>query len=164
MSEKLSGKKVAVSKQKDAAKNEEKVRESVKKWGRPLMAAGWTIVPNTLIEHQDLWKLDPLDMNILLQLFARWWQADNKPYLSKKTIAKAVGKHPRTVQRRIKKMEDRKLIRREERNGPSLSRQTNRYHFEGLIKAVTKQAVKDLAERKERAAKSGKGGFSKVKA
>lgn len=126
------------------------------------MEAGWTIIPNTLIEHQDKWGLDPLDMNILIQLLARWWHADSRPYLSKKTIAKAVGRDSRTVQRRIKKLEDRKLILREERNGPSKARQTNRYHFDGLIGVMSKQAVEDVAERKRRAVKTGKGGFSTV--
>lgn len=126
----------------------EKVKINVKKWGRTLIDAGWTLVPNTFIEQQERLGLDALDFNILLHLMSYWWEPSNKPRPSKKTIAKAVGRDPRTVQRRIANMEKKGYLKRERRDGPGKGTQTNRYHLDGLIKTATPLAAKALAERK----------------
>jgi hypothetical protein len=134
----------------------ETVKVNVKKWGRLLIEAGWTLVPNTFIERQKKLGLDPLDFNILLHLMSYWWEPNNKPRPSKKTIAAAVGRDPRTVQRRIARMEQEGFLRRERRDGPGKGTQTNRYHFDGLIKAANPLAEEALAERKARQEKTGR--------
>ena len=123
-----------------------------------LAPTGWTLVPNTLIERQRKLGLDPLDFNILLHLMSYWWEPDNAPRPSKKRIAEAVKRHPRTVQRRIEALEKQGLLRREARKGPGKGTQTNRYHFDGLIKAATPLAEETLAERKAKKEKTGRMG------
>ena len=61
------------------------------KWSKALMAAGWTVMPNVIIERQRVLGLDAVDINILMHLALYWWTADNKPHPSKNTIAAAVG-------------------------------------------------------------------------
>lgn len=136
--------------------DQQKVKVNVEKWGRPLIDAGWTLVPSTLIERQRKLGLDPLDFNILLHLMSYWWEPGNKPRPSKKTIAAAVGRDPRTVQRRIASLERQGLIKREGRNGAGRGTQTNRYHFDGLIKAATELAQETLAERKVKKEKTAR--------
>lgn len=123
-----------------------------KKWTRALMDAGWTVLPNVIIERQQALGLDPLDINILMHLASYWWTPDNKPHPGKTTIAAAIGVDPRTVQRRIAAMEAGGLIRREERRIVGVGSRTNIYHFDGLIEAATPFAVERKQEKDERAA------------
>jgi DNA-binding MarR family transcriptional regulator len=146
------------------------VRVNEKKWSKPLMDAGWTAIPSVLIERQKALGLDPTDINIILHLAAYWWTQDNKPHPSKKTIAAAIGVTPRTVQRRIARMEKDGLIKREERRVTGKGSRTNMYHLDGLIKEaqpyaqekIQKLAERD-AERQKTAARKGRAKLELVK-
>ena len=127
--------------------SEAHLKENERKWTKPLMDAGWTCIPNVLIERQLVLGLDPLDLNIILHLAARWWKAEGKPHPSKGTIAKAMKVHPSTIRRRIQRMEREGLIRREERRVDAGSSKTNIYHLEGLIKHAAPYADEKVAER-----------------
>lgn len=132
------------------------LRTNEKKWSKTLMAAGWNVIPNIIIEKQAALGLDPLDMNIILHLSHYWWQADNAPHPSVATIAKAVQVTPRTVQKRIAALVALGFLRREERRYTPNGSVTNRYHFDGLI-----EAAKPYAE--EKALEIAKAGEAKRK-
>lgn len=133
------------------------IRINEQKWGKPLMAAGWTILPNMVFAHQAELELGPTDINVLLHLLSYWWSAGDLPHPSKKTIAEMMGIDPRTVQRRIAAMEKRGLIQRVRRQGAHRGTQTNIYKFDGLIEAATVFAKKHVEEREAKAkAKAGK--------
>ena len=121
-----------------------------RKWGKPLIEAGFTVFPNIILERQQTLGLDPTDVNILLHLARYWWEKENAPHPSKKSIAAAVGVHPRTVQRRIANMEAAGFIKREQRRTDSKTNKTNRYHFDGLVEAATPYAEEALQERTRR--------------
>jgi hypothetical protein len=87
------------------------------KWTKAVMDAGYTIVPWVLLTKQDELGLDPLDMNILLQLAAQWFKAGGLCTPAKGTLATRLDVHPRTVQRRIAKLEKRRLLKRVTRMG-----------------------------------------------
>lgn len=123
----------------------EKLRVNEKKWTKPLMDAGWSTVPNIIIEKQEALGLDALDMNIILHLVQYWWIPDNLPHPSVATIAKAIGVTPRTVQKRIKALEELGLMKREERRYTQKGSVTNLYSFDGLIAAATPFAEEKLA-------------------
>ena len=136
-----------------------------RKWSRDLMAVGWTVIPNVIFERQQALGLEPIDVNILLHLASYWWTPEGKPHPSKKTIAAAIGVDPRTVQRRIARLEAGNLIRREERRekGAGKGSKSNIYHLDGLIKAAQPYAIEkaeELAERnalrRARASRKGK--------
>ncbi|HWA93873.1 MAG TPA: helix-turn-helix domain-containing protein [Terracidiphilus sp.] len=123
-----------------------------KKWSKVLMSAGWTAIPSVIIERQKALGLDALDFNIIMHLASYWWTHDNKPHPSKRTIAEAVGVLPRTVQRRIADLERTGLIKREERRVRGKGSLSNRYHFDGLIKAAqpfAKEKLEEIEERRE---------------
>jgi predicted transcriptional regulator len=112
------------------------LRRAEKKWSHQLLAAGWTIIPNILIEQQRALGLDSLDINILMHLALNWEKAAERPAPSKKSLGDAIGVDPRTIQRRIASLQARGLILREERReGPTGSR-PNVYHFDGLLSAA----------------------------
>ncbi len=148
----------------------ETLRVNEQKWTKTLMKAGWTCMPNVIIERQQVLGLDAIDINILMHLASYWWTPDNLPHPSKKTIAAAMGVDPRTVQRRIAAMESSRFIRREQRRRRGMGSLTNRYHFDGLIKAATpyaKEKIEEIkqreAERQQRAERKGKPRLSLVK-
>ncbi|MCU7844677.1 MAG: helix-turn-helix domain-containing protein [Candidatus Thiodiazotropha sp. (ex Monitilora ramsayi)] len=121
-----------------------------KKWGKPLMDSGWTAFPSIILEKQQALGLDSLDVNLILYLSTYWWEAENKPHPSKKTIADALGVTPRTVQRRIAGLEAAGFIRREYRTDKNKGNNTNRYHFDGLIAEVEPYAQEKLEGIEER--------------
>ena len=139
----------AEKKKTDAVKA---IKTNEKKWGKKLMDAGWTAFPSIIVEKQNALGLDALDVNIILYLSTYWWESENKPHPSKKTIAEAIGVTPRTVQRRIADLEKAGFIRREYRPDKDKGNKSNKYHFDGLIEAVEQFAQEKLESIEERRA------------
>jgi hypothetical protein len=153
-----------------AAQAAQQLKVNEKKWTPTLMKAGWTVLPNVLFERQQALGLDAIDINIILHIASYWWTQEGKPQPSKKTIATAMGIEPRTVQRRIARLEAAKLIRRQERRSVGNVSQTNLYHLDGLIAAATPYALEKIqlrdakaAEKAARAARKGKPKLTVVK-
>jgi DNA-binding transcriptional regulator YhcF (GntR family) len=94
--------------------------------------------------------LDPLDINILLQLADHWWERDNLPFPSKKTLADRIGVKPRTIQRHIARMESAGFVKRIVRRHRNGGNKTNRYSFDGLIREAEPFAQEALKEREKR--------------
>jgi DNA-binding transcriptional regulator YhcF (GntR family) len=137
-----------------------------KKWSLALMKAGWTVLPNVIFERQRALGLDAIDINIILHIASYWWTKEGKPFPSKKTIAAAMEIEPRTVQRRIARMEAARLIRREQRRSAVNGSQTNIYHLDGLIEAAKPFALEKVqlreAKAQERAAQAARKGKPKL--
>ncbi len=120
------------------------------KWGKLIIEAGWLAVPSVFLQRQRAFRLDPLDLNILLQIADHWWERGNLPFPSKKTLAERIGVDPRTVQRRIAQMEKDGLIHRIPRRHNSGGSKTNIYSFDGLIREAEPYAQEILNERDKR--------------
>ncbi|MGE0652526.1 MAG: helix-turn-helix domain-containing protein [Alphaproteobacteria bacterium] len=133
-------------------KAEAPTRTNEQKWTATLMDAGWTVVPDVIIERQQALGLDAIDVNIIMHLAIRWWQPENKPHPSKGTIAAAMGVDARTVQRRIAALEAHGLIRRVERRVSPTGSKSNIYELDGLIKHATPFAKEKIEERKAKEA------------
>jgi predicted transcriptional regulator len=128
-----------------------RLKRNEEKWSSVLMEAGWTVLPSIILEKQHALGLDPIDVNILLQLARYWWYSDNPPHPSKATIAQCLGVDRSTVRRHIAQMEADGFIRREARYSKKFGGQeTNLYYFDGLIKAATPHAVEFIAVRDQR--------------
>ncbi|MCP3959198.1 MAG: helix-turn-helix domain-containing protein [bacterium] len=130
----------------------EHLKRNEEKWSQTLMAAGWTALPSVILERQQGLGLEPLDLNILLQLARHWWYSDKLPYPSKKTIAACIGVHESTVRKRIARMEADGLIQRIERYKADGGQLSNFYSFDGLIKSASPYAEEVLETRKKRRA------------
>lgn len=123
------------------------LRTNERKWGKELLAAGWTMVPSVVLERQQALGLDAVDINILLHIARHWWLPENLPFPSKKAIADCMAIHPRTVQRRIAAMEGGGLIKRIKRSN-HLGQRSNFYDLSGLIDEAKPYAAEALRTRK----------------
>lgn len=81
------------------------------KWGEAL-AAGFQVVPNVLIRAQSRLGLEALDVVILLNLTAHWWTKEARPFISPARIAKRMNVTTRTVERHLKRLEEREFLKR----------------------------------------------------
>lgn len=81
------------------------------RWG-DLSAVGFTAVPNTLIQAQYKLGLSSNDVVILLNFVMHWWSPDSMPYPRSDTIAARTGLGRRTIQRTMKSLEARGMIKR----------------------------------------------------
>jgi len=129
---------------------QERLKRNEKKWTTTLMAAGWTVIPSVILERQQALGLDPIDVNILLQLARYWWYEDNPPHPSKKAIAECIGRSASTVRRRIAEMEAGGLIERVPRFDKKYGQQSNMYRFDGLIKGAIPLAQEVIEDREKR--------------
>ncbi|MEZ8046776.1 helix-turn-helix domain-containing protein [Vibrio sp. 10N.237.312.C02] len=131
---------------KAKSKSEKDVKANEKKWGKTLMDSGWTAFPSVILEKQHALGLTAMDINIILYLSTHWWEAERKPYPSKKTIAQALGVTPRTIQKRIAALEQLGFVEREYRPHEIKGNDTNIYHFDGLIKESEPYAQEKIEE------------------
>jgi hypothetical protein len=132
-------------------------RESEKKWGKEVMALGYCIFPAVLLQAQGRLGVSAQAMMVLLQLVEHWWKADSKVFPSKETIADRVGLGPKQVQRHIKALEDKKLVKRIDRYKPGRGRTTNEYDLSGLVNRL-KQLEPEITKAKRVASEATKAG------
>ncbi|GGD58868.1 helix-turn-helix domain-containing protein [Lacimicrobium alkaliphilum] len=141
---------------------EQDIKANERKWGKLLMDAGWTAFPSIILEKQHALGLTAMDVNIILYLSTHWWEAERKPYPSKKTIAQALGVTPRTIQKRIASLEQMGFVKREYRPHELKGNDTNVYDFSGLIEA-TEPFAQEKLEEKAAAQEAKKARKSRVK-
>jgi DNA-binding transcriptional regulator YhcF (GntR family) len=121
------------------------------KWGRTLIAAGFTALPDVIFQYQKALALKPLDVLVILHLASYWWKPDTNPWPAKGTIADAINVDPRTIQRSIKKMEDLGYIKRIYRKAKVGDNLSNEYDLRGLVKAAKKYAEQKIDLKTKRA-------------
>lgn len=123
-------------------------KESIRKWGKPAIDAGFSIIPSILFKHQHDLKLEALDLNILLQLADFWWKAKRLPMPAKATLAKRIGVSRTTIRRRIAGLEERGFIQRVVRKDDARGQRSNEYNLKGLADALHPFAVRANKESK----------------
>lgn len=138
------------TKPKAIAPGTQKVLEA--KWGKTLIAAGFTALPDVIFQYQKALKLKPLDVLILLHLASHWWRPNENPWPSKGRIAEAIDVDPRTIQRAISKMEGLGYVKRIERKAKAGDNLTNEYDLRGLVTAAQKFAEEKIALKEKRLA------------
>jgi predicted transcriptional regulator len=131
-------------------------KDSEKKWGKAVMAHGYCIFPSILLQAQSRLGVSAQEMVVLLQLAEHWWRADSKVFPKKEVIAQRVGLSTRQVQRHIQRLEELKLVKREERYRGGL-RTSNIYNLKGLVDKLA--AIEpDIAKAKKLAEAAKKAG------
>jgi DNA-binding transcriptional regulator YhcF (GntR family) len=125
-----------------------KAQKIAELWGRDVVASGFAALPSIILEKQSALGLEPIDINIIMQIVRHWRQKDNLPFPSKRRIAEAIGIHPRTVQRRITAMVNAGFIRRVERRNTMKGTMSTSYDFSGLIKLAVPFANEAMEERR----------------
>jgi len=129
----------------------QKLKALERKWGKiTLDVDGWTAIPNILLERQQALSIDAVKLNILLVLLKHWWEKSKMPWPSKATIGEIVGRDKSTVQKHLKEMERRGLVKRNSRYQSAGGQTSNEYDLTGLITQLKALAKEEQRERKKR--------------
>jgi DNA-binding MarR family transcriptional regulator len=102
------------------------------------MRQGYSMIPSLLFKAQQRLGINPTQLAIIVQLADYWWDADRKPYPSKKTLSERLGISPRQIQRHIAELEDAGLLRRIQRTGSHRGKLSNEYDLSGLVARLAK--------------------------
>lgn len=107
-----------------------------KKWGNDVMKIGFCMIPSLLLRAQRRLGLNPTQLAILLQLADYWWDADNKPFPSKKSLSERLGIGTRQIQRYVAELEEGGFVKRIERFGDNNGKLSNHYDLSGLVQKL----------------------------
>lgn len=121
------------------------------KWGAAVIAEGYTVLPNVILQNQKALGLKHLDVLILMCLLSHWWDKDDLPRPAKTSVARTLDVDPRTVQRSIAKLEQQGYIQRKERRAGVGDNLPNFYDLSGLVAAAKMQAQEVRKVKSERA-------------
>lgn len=130
------------------------LRANEKKWSKEVLDPGWSLIPNIILIKQHALGLEPVDINILLQIGKHWWREDDRPYPSQKTLAREMNIDISTVKRHLARLRSEGFIDwkpRERRRDKA--RLSNAYDLSGLIKKLRPYAIAEMTERRDAAEK-----------
>jgi predicted transcriptional regulator len=123
-------------------------RTSEKKWGKAVMAQGFSIIPSLLLKAQRRLHLKPTELAILMHLADFWWDPERKPFPSKERLSDRLGINPRQIQWWIANLEKAGLVKRTQRYATHGGKLTNEYDLSGLV-ARLKEIEPDFREVEE---------------
>ncbi|MCA1288655.1 helix-turn-helix domain-containing protein [Salipiger bermudensis] len=118
-----------------------KAADIADKWGERVAKRGFAQTPNYLLFINQFIdedkRLSPLELLLLIQISATWWQKDELPFPSVKTLATRCGTSERQVLRALSKLEGLELIKRVRRRDKGLIA-SNAYDLGPLVKNLDK--------------------------
>src|SRR5450830_264275 len=121
------------------------------KWGAAVLAEGYTVLPNVILQNQKALGLKHLDVLVLMCLLSHWWSKEDLPRPSKVSIAQTLDVDPRTVQRCIAKLETQGYLLRKERRAGVGDNLPNFYDLSGLVAAAKTHAEQSKKVKSTRA-------------
>lgn len=122
------------------------------KWGRDMMALGYTVVPDILLTHMGKMGLTPAELVMILQLLRYWWSPDQMPFPSKRKLAEAIGCSEKNVQKVIARLEKCHYLRRVQRRHAGDRSESNVYDMKPLLELFEPLVICETRERREKAA------------
>lgn len=134
-----------------AERKAEKQSSTQRIFGAKVMDHGYTALPNILMRGQKRLGISTTQFNIIAQLMSYWFDPARAPFPSKRELAQRMGITEQTLRINIKALEERGLVKREQWTTPAGDYGSNRYHLDGLVKALKKLEPDFDEERKERA-------------
>jgi len=138
----------------------EQGKESERKWGKAVMALGYCIFPSILLQAQGRLGVSAQEMIVLLQLAEHWWRADGEVFPSKETIGERVGLSAKQVQRHVKALEARGLVKRTPRFVPGRGQLSNIYDLTGLVAKLQNLEPEITQARRIKAGATRPGGLT----
>ena len=105
------------------------------RFGDEIMQAGFTAVPNLLLNHYAELGISPTEMVFIVHIWQYWW-TDRDPYPALKSIADKMGTSLRQARRYAESLKDKQLLKVRERRMPELGQVTNEYDFSPLLRAL----------------------------
>lgn len=111
----------------------------VVRFGDELMEAGFTSVPNLVLEHYAEVGISEGELVFTLHIWSFWWNRQ-LPYPSLSTVARRMGKSWRSVHRYAKSLEQKKLLKITPRYREDGGQTSSLYDFEPMIEAIRRFA------------------------
>ncbi len=111
------------------------------KWGRAANA-GFQLLPDILLKKQNELELSATDLIVLINITMHWWYEGQKPFPRSQTVATRMGIDPRTVQRSMRKMQNKGLLQRQKITN-SVGEEQTVFDLGGLVSSLSKHAVND---------------------
>jgi len=105
-------------------------------WGKAVLAHGYTGIPSILIQAQSRLRLNPVKMNIIIQLLDYWREPDRRPFPSKKELAERINMTEKTIQNNIRALQKDGLIERVYRYTRHGDPDSNIYNLDGLVNRI----------------------------
>lgn len=133
-------------------KRDKKLSSTERIWGKAVYSHGYTGVPSILIRGQRRLGLNPMQMNICIQLLDYWFDLDRKPFPTKKELAQRIGCTEKTIQNNIRALEEAKLVKRQQRKTAAGDWNSNIYDLSGLVAKVQALEPEFAQEKQQRAA------------
>src|SRR5215831_15451281 len=96
------------------------------RFGDDLLQAGFTAVPNLLLNHYTELGMSQAELVFVVHLCQYWWSEKN-PYPSLQTIATKMGKDLRQTRRYAERLRNAELLETHERTAPGLGQITSEY-------------------------------------
>lgn len=131
---------------------QKKLSSTEKIWGKKVYSHGYAGIPSILIQAQRRLGINPMQMNIIIQLLDYWHEPTRKPFPTKKDLANRIGVNAKTIQNNIRELEKAGLIQREQRKTAAGDWNSNIYHLDGLIERVQKLESEFAQEKLKRKA------------
>ena len=100
----------------------------VSKWSEPVLADGFTVIPNLLIRNLGELDITPAEFTALCALESYRWDAKRDPFPGRDTLAEMIGTTPRTVTRLTTQ-----LVRKGYLSKHQGGRGTNKYDISPLV-------------------------------
>ena len=116
------------------------------RFGDDILQAGFTAVPNLVLDHYASLGITPGEMMFIIHLWQYWW-TEKDPYPSLKTIAAKMSVSRRQVSNYTQSLKTKQFLLVHERQDPERGQVTSEYDFTPLIQAITgrPQGVKDIS-------------------
>lgn len=119
-------------------------------WGKAVYGHGYAGIPSMLIQAQRRLGINPMQMNIIIQLLDYWREPSRKPFPTKRELAQRMDVTEKTIQNNTRKLERAGLLLREQRKTAAGDWNSNIYHLEGLVARVQALEPEFAAEKKLR--------------
>jgi hypothetical protein len=116
--------------------NKKERRRAEDKWTPAVIKLGYTPLPSLLLRAQAKLKINPIQLNVLIQIIEHWWDAGKNPWPAKETIARRMDKSPRQIQRILTQLEKAGHIKRIKRFLGYKAQTSNAYSLDGLVKKL----------------------------
>ncbi|WP_375144189.1 helix-turn-helix domain-containing protein [Escherichia coli] len=81
-------------------------------WGQNILSEGWTTIPNVLMKSQSKLNISNSELVLLLHLISFIHSPFAKIYPSIKLLSDRMNQDRRTIQRTMRKLEDKQLVRK----------------------------------------------------
>lgn len=106
------------------------------KWGKSILDAGWTSVPNALLKYAGELKLDPTETLVLIYLMRFWWRARDLPYPSISKTSEEMGVSRKTMTKKFASLREKGFIKLVKQGGRT------KFSLEGLRQALAAEHKK----------------------